>query len=300
VRERKATILPLSTLLMGSLLIGCSGWDYAEPPPKGWMGVFYPARRTRRLQYYSKIFDTVEMDSTFYKKLYSNMTRGLFMGMARATPEKFQFSLKVPEIITHEKKLSIDAIADFEEFLGKISPLKNANKLGAILFQLPPSFTVREFTSAERFFERLPSGYDYAVEFRHRSWSTEGPWEMLKHYNIASVIMDSPEEDLRFLSEVTVTADHSFVRWHGRNRGLWYDYLYSTNELKPWVEKVAKISATAKTVRGYFNNHFSAKAVMNTLQFIEMSGHLSEEQKKAFERAEAYLSSGKMGIERWT
>ena len=125
------------------------------------------------------------MDSTFYEKFYSHMTKGTFIGMSRATPEKFQFSIKMPETVIHVKRLDIKkgVMTSFEEFLDKVSPLKTANKLGAILFQLPPSFT-------EQFLDRLPTGdiYDYTVEFRHPSWGTEGPWEMLKHYNIAAVI----------------------------------------------------------------------------------------------------------------
>ena len=89
------------------------------------------------------------------------------------------------------------AIAQFEEFLDKISPLRTANKLGAILFQLPPSFTVHHFKNIEEFLDRLPTNnsYDYAVEFRHPSWGTERPWEMLKHYNIAAVMTDSPAKE---------------------------------------------------------------------------------------------------------
>jgi uncharacterized protein YecE (DUF72 family) len=137
------------------------------------------------------------MDSTFYEKFYSHMTKGTFIDMTRATPDKFQFSIKVPETVTHVKRLDIKkgAMTSFEEFLEKISPLKTANKLGAILFQLPPSFTVSEFKNTEQFLDRLltADSYDYAVEFRHPSWGTEGPWEMLKHYNIAAVRTDSPE-----------------------------------------------------------------------------------------------------------
>ena len=89
--------------------------------------------------------------------------------------------------------------------------------MGAVLTQLPPSFTVKEFQNTEEFLDRLPSGYDYALEFRNPSWNTEGPWEMLKHYNIAAVMTDSPEPDrLQFLSEPVITAKHSFIRWHGR------------------------------------------------------------------------------------
>jgi len=234
---------------MGELMIGCSRWSYPDTPDKGvWTGVFYPGKDTKRLRYYSQFFNTPKMDSTFYEKFYSHMTKGTFLGMTRATPEKFQFSIKVPETVTHVKRLDIKkgAMTSFEEFLDKISPLKTANRLGAILFQLPPSFTVSEFKNIEQFLDRLPiaNDSDCAMEFRHPSWETEGPWEMLKHYNIAEVMTDSPQlENLQFLSDVTITADHSFLRFHGRNtKGhYWYNYMYSENELQPWVDKVDQI-----------------------------------------------------------
>jgi uncharacterized protein YecE (DUF72 family) len=143
------------------------------------------------------------------------MTKGTFIGMSKATPEKFQFSVKVPETITHIKRLrtELGAFSDFEDFLDKISPLNKANKLGAVLFQLPPSFTVSEFKNVERFLDKLPksasasasnlrssslssppstkktaisNAYHDALEFRHPTWKTEGPWELLKHYNMAT------------------------------------------------------------------------------------------------------------------
>jgi uncharacterized protein YecE (DUF72 family) len=118
--------------------------------------------------------------------------------------------------------------------------------LGAILFQLPPSFTVNDFKNIEQFLDKLPTadGYDYAVEFRHPSWGTEGPWEVLRRYIIAAVMTDSPSsENLQFLSDVIITANQSFIRFHGRNtKGhYWYNYLYSEQELTPWVEKVNQI-----------------------------------------------------------
>jgi uncharacterized protein YecE (DUF72 family) len=91
------------------VLVGCSGWNYDDTPDKGgWTGVFYPDKDTKRLRYYSQFFSTAEMDSIFYEKFYSKMTKGTFIGMVRATPEKFQFSVKVPETITHNKRLDIN------------------------------------------------------------------------------------------------------------------------------------------------------------------------------------------------
>jgi uncharacterized protein YecE (DUF72 family) len=289
---------------MGELLLGCSGWNYGDTPDKGgWVGIFYPDRNTKRLRYYSQFFDTAEMDSIFYEKFYSHMTKGTFIGMVKATPENFQFSVKVPEIITHRKRLEVGkgAITDFEIFLDKTSPLKNSDKLGAILLQLPPSFTVNDFKNVERFLDKLPSGYHYAIEFRHPSWKTEGPWDMLKHYNIAAVMTDSPaKENLEFLSEVTVTsADHSFIRFHGRNtKGhYWYDYLYRKEELRPWVEKLEEVKKQTKVLRAYFNNHYGGAAVINALQFKEMLGNkLSENERKIIEHAQEYLSSRQLTL----
>lgn len=268
-----------------AVFIGCSGWSYDDSYEKGgWVKAFYPDSQTKKLQYYAQFFDTAEMDATFYEKFYMYMTRDTFTAMVRATPDEFQFSLKVPQTVTHDNRLDINkgAAALLDEFFEKISPLKYANKLGAILIQLPPSFTVREFQSTEQFLDRLPGGYDYALEFRHPSWNTEGPWEMLKHYNIAAVMTDSPPPDkLKFLSEPIVTANHAFIRWHGRNVKPRYNYLYSKEELKPWVEKIKQISTETAVVRGYFNNHYGARAVVNAIEFKEMLGNELSEQEEA-------------------
>ena len=118
---------------------------------------------------------------------------------------------------------------------------------------------------------------------------------MLKHYNIAAVMTDSPaKENLQYLSDVIVTADHSLVRFHGRNtKGhYWYDYLNSEQELKPWVDKVDQIKKQTKILRMYFNNHYGGKAAVNALQFKAMTGHsLSEMETNALEYAQKYLST---------
>ena len=124
---------------------------------------------------------------------------------------------------------------------------------------------------------------------------TEGPWDMLKHYNIAAVMTDSPaKENLEFLSDVTVTtADHSFIRFHGRNtKGhYWYNYLYTKEELKPWVEKVEQVKKQ-KVLRAYFNNHYGGATVINALQFKEMLGNkLSENERNTIEHALEFLST---------
>ena len=172
------------------------------------------------------------------------------------------------------------------------------------MIQLPPSFTVNDFRNIERFLDRLPNThkssneYNYAFEFRHPSWKTEGPWEMLKQYNIVAVITDSPEkENLQFLSDVVITADRSFIMFHGRNtKGhYWYNYLYSKQELEPWVDKVNQIKSQTKVLRVYFNNHYGGKAVANALQFKEMTGtSLTQLEVRALEHAERYLTKERL------
>ena len=277
-----------------TVLIGCSGWSYSDSfEGGGWVKVFYPDAQTKKLPYFAQFFNTAEMDATFYEKFYMYMTKDTFTAMARTTPDNFQFSIKVPETVTHDKRLDVSkgAMALLDEFLDKISPLKSTNKLGAVLIQLPPSFTVKEFQNTEEFLDRLPSGYDYAIEFRNPSWNTEGPWEMLKHYGIAAVMTDSPEQDnLQFLSQAIVTANHCFIRWHGRQIKPRYNYLYSREELKPWVDKVRQISNETAIVRGYFNNHYGARAVVNAIEFKEMLGTiLSEKEKAVLENARNFF-----------
>jgi uncharacterized protein YecE (DUF72 family) len=279
---------------MANTLVGCCGWSYGQLAEKGgWTGSFYPGSSTKRLPYYSRFFSTVEMDASFYKKFYKYMTPSTFRSIASATPEGFEFSVKVPESITHDKRLNIQeaAIELFEEFLAKISPLKTANKLGAILIQLPPSFTVKEFQNTEQFLDRLPSNYDYAVEFRHPSWEIEGYVDMLKHYNISTVMIDSiPSDKLQFLSTVTITANHSFIRFHGRDSRNRYNYLYSEEELEPWVSKIKMIESEVSVVRSYFNNHYGANAVVNALQFRKLLGaEVSEDQRNTLRHAEEYI-----------
>ena len=289
------------------LFLGCSGWNYGDPSDKGgWLNVFYPDHKTRKLNFYSQFFNTVEMDATFYKKFYLNMTKSLFIGLTKATPDNFKISVKVPEIVTHEKRLDTnkDVIKDIVEFVEKISPLKNTDKLGALIIQLPPSFAIDEFPKVEKFLEALSSNENlvdnnYAIEFRNKTWNTEGTFELLRHYDIASVLTDSPiQENLEFLSDENnlTSTTMGVIRLHGRNTSkdhYWYDYLYSEEELLPWVNKIKKIKQQTESVFVYFNNHYGGKAIVNSLQFKELvkEGHLTDNEKNVLEKAKKYISN---------
>lgn len=289
------------------LYLGCSGWNYGDRAEKGgWLGVFYPDSKVRKLNYYSQFFDTVEMDATFYKRFYENMTKGLFIGLIKATPDSFKISVKVPETITHEKRLDPDkgAIEDMIAFHEKISPLQNNEKLGAIIIQLPPSYTIKELKKLEKFLKALRINEDtknnnnYALEFRNKSWDTEGTLELLSHYQIASVLTDSPaQENLGFLSNESNITSKSLgvIRFHGRNMTkshYWYDYLYSEKELAPWVDKINRIKEQTDTIFVYFNNHYGGKAIVNALEFKGKSSSmpLTEKQNKKLHEAKRIIA----------
>ena len=256
------------------LLLGTSGWSYQE-----WVGAFYPNNRVAKLPFYSRVFDTVEVDSSFYRA----PSKAMVSGWARATGPNFKFSLKIPKTITHDRHLA-NAEKEFLDFMGLVEPLAKTGKLGCLLVQLPPSFSFREKDLLESFFNLLPEDTHFAVEFRHESWNRKETWALLEKYNVANTITDSPIE---FLTKPIVTAaTHSFVRWHGRGKQIWYDYNYSEEELRAWSEKLDRIEKQVPVVYAYFNNHYSARAPANALQMLLMRGAVTEAQEKVMSRIE--------------
>ncbi len=265
---------------MTELLIGTSGWSYNE-----WSGVFYPSSSTNKLTYYSKVFHTVEIDSTFY----AYPSKGLVMGWSRNTPDDFVFCPKLPQLITHEKKLGLEngVTADLTRFLGLMKPLIAAGKLGPILIQLPPSFNYDEdFGRLDRFLSMAPEDIMFAVEFRHPSWLRPESWALLRAHKVANVIVDEP----LLPPDVVVTADFSFVRWHGRGTKPWYNYRYTKNELETWAPKVKEAVRLSKKTFGYFNNHFKGFAVENALQMMKILGTSSPKQDEVAQKATNFIN----------
>lgn len=249
------------------MLLGTCGWSYQE-----WVGLFYPNNRVAKLPFYAKVFDTVEVDSSFYKM----PTRSMVKGWEKATGQSFRFSLKLPKTITHGKGL-IGVEDELEAFLGVIKPLQDADKLGCVLIQLGPNFTFDRVARLESFLAALPEDIRFAVEFRHDSWNRDDTWDLLKRYNVANTITDSPIE---FLANPVITADHAYVRWHGRGKKIWYNYNYSEEELLAWAQKMKAIMSKAPLTYAYFNNHYNAKAPANTLQLLQMIDTMTEPQER--------------------
>jgi uncharacterized protein YecE (DUF72 family) len=267
---------------LAELVIGTSGWSYKE-----WEGVFYPSSGTNKLSFYSKIYSTAEVDSSFY----AYPSKGLVLGWARYTPENFVFSVKLPRLLTHDKKLDITkgAEADLIRFLGLLKPLIVTGKLGPVLVQLPPSYSFEsDFEKLKGFLGRAPEDVRFAVEFRHPSWLREEVWSLLRSRNVANVIVDEP----LLPPDTVVTADFSFVRWHGHGTRPWYNYRYNEKELEGWVPKVKEVASRVKKTFGYFNNHFNGFAVENSLRMMEMLGVSNPQQQEARAKATRFIQTG--------
>ena len=257
---------------LGNVFLGTSGWSYKE-----WEGPFYEKGEKRKLRAYSHVFATAEVDSTFYRV----PSKGTVMGWLRYSPSNFVFTAKLPKTITHDKKLGLkgDVKADLELFLDVMRPLQLGGKLACLLIQLPPKYDYN-VENLESFFGLLDPVFKYAVEFRNLSWIRDETWDLLKKHNVAYVNVDEP----LLPPEVHLTSDIAYFRWHGKGEKIWFDYLYSKDELEPWVPKVKESSEKVKKVVGYFNNHYHGYAPENCLYLIERLGLMSEAQKRAKEK----------------
>ncbi len=266
-----------------SLRVGTSGWYYDE-----WVGPFYE-RKKGMLTAYAKVFDTTEVNSTFYRYPSPRMVEG----WDRNAPAGFIYALKLPRVITHDKWLDLDKGVEIDtaNFLNLLLPLYISKKLGPILIQLRPKFNYDDHVEAlENYLEVLPDEYEWAVEFRHLSWMREETYDILEKHNAAYTIVDEP----LLPPETRVTADFAYIRWHGHGANPWYNYDYSPSELETWVPKVQETTGKVRKTYGFFNNHFSANAVKNAVEILEMLDRATPEQKGALDKIMAHRQKALM------
>ena len=234
-------------------IIGTSGWWYDH-----WKGIFYPSGMEKRdwFHYYAKSFNTVEINSSFYRLPFENVVKG----WAKKAPEGFKFTLKMWRRVTHYKRLK-DIKNDLEIFFTRIKPLKG--HIGAILYQLPPSLRIN-LKLLEDFLKMLPENLDQSIEFRHPSWLVSETFSLLRKFNIAYCIISMPE----FPEIIKITSNISYVRFHGRE--VLYGSSYSEGELKRWAKQIRDFSQKeVERVYVYFNNDYNAYAVFNALKLRE-------------------------------
>jgi uncharacterized protein YecE (DUF72 family) len=234
------------------LWIGCSGWNYRH-----WRESVYPKGlpAKRWLEHYASLFDTVEVNNTFYRL----PSVAAVAGWAEHTPRDFLFTVKASRYLTHMKRLT-DMGAGVERFYERIEPLRDAHKLGPVLWQLPGNFH-RDDERLAAALEQLPPGR-HCFEFRHPSWFQPEVYGILSERAVALVIGDHPE---RPFQTHELTADWTFIRFHYGHRGR--NGNYSESELATWKRRIGSWRSKVE-VFAYFNNDWNAYAVKNAL-FLE-------------------------------
>lgn len=253
--------------MAATVRIGTQGWNY-----DAWVGPFFP-ERTRPADYlavYSRAFDTVEVDSTFYAIPPLKTVRG----WAERTPPGFSFALKMPQEISHERRLrdTRDLSALFFERARELG-----DKLGPVLLQLGPDFQPSELPAFAAFLPTVPQDIRLAVEFRHRGWIHDGVLALMAEHNAALALVDArwiPRKTMHSLA-TRPTADFTYVRWMGPNRDL-VDYsriqVDRTRELEAWARVLRGIEDRVKTIYGYVNNHFAGHSPESARQLQTMLG----------------------------
>jgi uncharacterized protein YecE (DUF72 family) len=261
----------------GEVLLGTSSWT-----AKGWESSFYPPGTQPKdfIRYYSTKFRTVEIDMTFYRI----PGRAQVERWRAETPEGFVFAAKVPQEITHERRLK-DCGDLVRQFVDAVEPL--GQRLGPLLVQLP-YFRPEEFPSLEAFLRRLESFFDaaprsvrWAVEVRNPRWVEPRLLRFLRDRAVAFCIVDlswMPPAD-RYAADPLAyrTADFAYLRWIGNRRAIekitrtWDRVVVDRRaDLRRWVPVVRALRDAGTTVYGYFNNHYTGHAPAGVALFEEL------------------------------
>jgi uncharacterized protein YecE (DUF72 family) len=258
-------ILPMSP----HIRVGTQGWNY-----DAWVGPFYPhgTRPADYLTVYARAFNTVEVDSTFYAIPPSRTVRGWY----DRTPDHFLFALKLPQEITHERRLR-NATDLATEFLDRAREL--GSKLGPVLIQLGPDFGPAELPALAEFLPTLPRDIKFAVEFRHRGWITDDVLALLAEHAVALALTDArwvPRKQMLALGG-RPTADFVYLRWMGGNRDI-VDYsriqVDRTRELEDWLGVLKTLAKINVKVYGYVNNHFAGHSPQSVRELQILLGQV--------------------------
>ena len=287
---------------MGEILIGTASWTDKSLIASGW----YPSGATsaeERLRFYAENFPLVEVDSTYY---FPPSEKNSELWVER-TPDDFTFNIKAFSLLTqhptkrdaiykdlevpgekktvYHKDLPEDMIDEvWDRFLSALVPLHDAGKLGAILFQYPPWFTIGR-KSREYIIEcaRRAAPMQICVEFRNKTWLTpdnqQETLEFLEGHGLPFVCVDMPQGFVSSVPPVVAaTADLAVMRFHGRNAEQWesgsvakrFAYDYSTEELKEWAPKLSRLAGEAKTTHVLMNNCHRDYAQRNASELAEL------------------------------
>jgi uncharacterized protein YecE (DUF72 family) len=259
---------------MPDLFIGTSAFTAS-----GWEGSFYPKgmRPADFLTFYATKFDSVEVDSTFYRIPSASVVTG----WNRKTPDSFVFAVKVPQEITHEKIL-VDCDAEMTEFVRVMDLL--GDKLGPMLLQFP-YFNRSVFKSGPEFLARLkpflktlPKDHKYALEIRNKNWLDSDFGNLLCEHGIALALQDQSWMPMPWDYKFDpITSAFTYVRWLGDRKGIekltkaWDKTIVDrTSQLKSWVDYLQPIKKRGVTIYAYANNHYAGHGPATVAQFLTL------------------------------
>lgn len=234
--------------------IGTSGYSY-----KSWDKTFYGETPKRfQLEFYARVFPTVEINATFYRL----PSEGMVLGWRDRVDADFQYAVKGSRFITHMKKLAnLDGALDL--FFDRIAPLQD--RIAIVLWQLPPILK-KDIPRLDDFLARVPNNYRHAVEFRERSWYDDETFEVLRKHNASHVALSSGGMPM----DLSVTSDIIYIRFHGLAGGAAHDY--TRQELEPWAEYICEQAEKGCTLYVYFNNDVNVRAPDNAQMLMDMIG----------------------------
>lgn len=257
---------------------GVAGWDYRD-----WWGRVYPSPRPRGfdpLTYLSRYFDTIEINSTFYRPAAPKAATGWARRVAHNP--RFKFTAKLWQRFTHERDAAWSA-TERDAARDGLKPLQDAGRLGCVLAQFPWSFK-RTAESEEWLADVLHAFADFpmAVEVRHNSWNTEEFYATLQARGVAAVNIDQPMFARSIGPGAKVTGPIGYVRLHGRNYENWfredaesherYDYLYAEAELREWLDRIHAVARHTADTYVVTNNHFVGQAAANAAMLRALNG----------------------------
>jgi uncharacterized protein YecE (DUF72 family) len=254
--------------------IGPAGWSY-----KDWEGTVYPPHGSKfdHLAYLASFFDTIEINSPFYRIPPPTHSKSWVRRVA--SNPNFKFTTKVFRGFTHDDASLIDA--DVAAFRNYLDPLADTNRLGAVLLQYPWSFknSAESRDKLSALFKAF-DGYPLALEVRHSTFQNEEFFTFLNEHDVAWVNVDQPLFHDSVKPSDAMTGPLAYARLHGRNYEKWfahgetwerYNYLYSKEELQPWVDRIQTM-ASAKETYVVTNNHFRGQAIVNAVELEESLG----------------------------
>lgn len=263
--------------------IGPAGWSY-----KDWEGVVYPKKPGKTfdpLEYLSRYFNTIEVNSSFYRPPTPSTTKSWASRVAGN--KEFAFTAKLHRVFTHERGKATRQ--DEKDFRKGMDVLAKAGRLGSLLLQFPWSFknTADERIYLAKLIERF-SDYPLVLEVRHTSWNNEEIYEWLEERGVGVCNIDQPIFKKSIRPAALTTSLVGYVRLHGRNYQNWfrekaprderYNYLYSLDELDPWLVRIKEVAKQTRETYVITNNHFRGQAVVNA---VEIKAALKEKRVTA-------------------